>query len=141
MLSARWANGSQMAASHREAVLAALNANSNLTVVDGPAPKGTAPPYVVTYVYIPTETRNKVNSGTNETTVSIVTHSTAANTQSVAIVARQVRSSLLDQVMAVTGYVCTRITHESGSPPDWDDSTGVVVMAQIDQWDYTARLA
>lgn len=130
-----------MAASHRLAAKALLDANPNLTPRDGPAPKGTAPPYVVFYVYVPAEARNTINGPTDETTVTIITHSTAASALGVDIVSRNVRSALLDQTPVVDGYVCSRVEHSSGSPADWDDSTGVVVMAQIDQWDYIARPA
>lgn len=124
---------------HREAVDAALRANPNLTVYQGPLPKGIAPPYVAYYVTIAFEERTKLDGPTDSTRVTITTHSVATTGQGVAIVARNVRAALIDKALTVTGALCTRITHENGIPPGWSDATGTVVLEQIDEWDYTAR--
>lgn len=130
-----------MAADHTAAVLAALRTNPNLTVFEGPVPKGTAPPYVAVYVYYPNESREKMPPVTNRTDVIAITHSVASSQEGTRIVRNNVRTSLLDQRMSVTGALCSPITHEVGNPPDWDTSSGVTVMSAVDEWDYTARPA
>jgi hypothetical protein len=131
-----------VAADHASAVLAALQANPNLTAFRGPVPKGTAPPYVAVYTYLPHEDRSKLNQESTDTSaVTAITHSVASSQAGVEIVRRNVRTALLDQHMTVDGTQCSRITHEVGLPADWDDSSGVVVMAAVDEWDYTARPA
>lgn len=131
-----------MAADHPSAVLAALQANPNLTALAGPVPKGTAPPYVAVYVYIPYESRERINNTvTDHTDVIAITHSVAASAAGVAIVRKNVRTALLDQRMTVTGAQCSPVSHEVGLPADWDTSSGVTVMDAVDEWDYTARPA
>jgi len=124
---------------HAEAIVAKLRAHPYLTVIDGPADGTQAPPYVVVYVYTPDESRTKLEGGTDETWVTIVTHSIAATIDGARIVRRNVRQALLDQRLTVEGWRCERISHESGNPADWDDSTGIRVMDAVDEWDYRAE--
>lgn len=130
-----------MAADHPSAILAALRANVNLNVKDGAVPSGTAPPYVAVYVYFGRETREGLPPVTNNTPVMIVTHSVGANATAARGVASYVRAALLDVRMTVTGAQCSPTTHEASQPPMRDESTGVLVLDQVDEWDYTARPA
>lgn len=126
---------------HRAAALAKLAANPNLTVLDGPADGTKPPPYVVVYVHVPGETRSKLEGVTDRTTITIVTHSVATTAIGAGIVARNVRAALLDQVLAVPGWRCRRISHEVGRAPDWDTTTGTKLMDAVDEWDYLTEPA
>ncbi len=123
---------------HTTALLALLRADVRLTVHDGPAPDGAVRPYVVVYVHVPGESRTKLDGPTDETWVTVTTHSVADTAEGARIVARNVRSVLLDKRPVVAGWVCDRIAHAAGRPATWDESTQVTVMDAVDQWDYRA---
>lgn len=123
---------------HRDAVVTFLRTNVNLTVFDGTAPLGTALPYVAVYVYLPTEHRSTLNGPTDYTEVTIITHTIAATVEAAWVVAKQVRLTLLDQRIPVTGLNCSRIEHALGQVPQYDDATGNLIVNAVDQWDYFA---
>lgn len=125
-----------MDAEHAAAVIARLRAHPSLTVVDGPASGTQAPPYVVVYVYVPDERRTKLDGPTDESTVTVVTHSVATSASGARVVRRNVRQQLLDHRLTVPGWTCKRISHPTGDPADWDTSTGTKLMDAVDEWDY-----
>ncbi|MGH3504318.1 MAG: hypothetical protein ACRDQA_25980 [Nocardioidaceae bacterium] len=127
---------------HREAVAAALAADPDLAVYDGPPKTGEPlrkPPYVVVYVYTPFEDRTKLCGTTDETTVTAITHSVGGSIAAAEIVARNVRRNLLDATLTVGGWECWSIRHESGQPTRWDDTTGETVADTVDEWQYLAE--
>jgi hypothetical protein len=129
---------------HAAAIAALLAATPNLLhVYDGPPrddePPRT-PPYVTFYVHVPYEARTRLNqTGTDETWITVTTHSVAGTMEGARIVAANVRTALVDVAPTVEGWACGRLYHESGSPPDWDSSTGALVADQVDQWDYRCK--
>ncbi len=122
---------------HADALLGLLRADSVLKVQDGAVAKGTVPPYVVVYIALVTPDGQVVNSapltGASERVVMrAYCHSVGANGQAARAVAQRVRTALLDVVPTIAGRECWPIRHEDSQPPDRDETTGVLVMDQVD---------
>jgi hypothetical protein len=124
---------------HRQAILDRLRAHQYLTVLDGPADGTQAPPYVVVYVTVPDERRTKLCGDTDETWITVTTHSVAENPTGASIVAKNVRQQLLDFRPAVLGWACSRIGHELGRAPDTSTIAGQTYLDAVDEWDYRAE--
>lgn len=66
--------------------------------------------------------------------LTVTTHSVGGNAQAARQVADIVRTALTGVVPAVAGRACYPIVREAGAPPQRDESTGTLVMDQIDTY-------
>lgn len=126
---------------HGVAVSALLEADPSLTVFAKRVPNLTNPPYVRLYVSIDQETYEGLCGTTDTARVRLTTHSVGPNDDGAWIVQDRVRARLLDVAPTVAGWLCSRIRHDTGVPPDRDESTGREVIDAIDVWTYTATPA
>lgn len=123
---------------HADAVLARLRSATGtpaLTVLDGVAPAGQTPPYVLVYLHMEAPEgadSRSVTGGSSRLVVRVYCHCVGANAVAARAVSQRVRGVLLDTVLAVTGRVCWPVRHEESQPPQRDESTGVLVMDQVD---------
>jgi hypothetical protein len=122
------------------ALLALLGTNTNLTVVDGDVAVGQEPPYVVVYLAGAPHAGDDLNGRSTEASPRAYVHSVGKTPAAARIVSGQVASTIIDQRLSVSGWSCGPIKSELSNPPERDESTGVVVMDQIDvyRWRMTA---
>lgn len=126
---------------HAAAFLALLDADNTapaLVVHDGRVPDAGAPPYVLVYVTASTPDAVQAPALVDLTMNSDVIearaycHSVGGNAQAARAVAGRVRAALLNVTPAVAGRVCWPIRYDDGQAPQRDESTGVLVMDQVD---------
>jgi len=126
---------------HAAAVLALLNAaiTSPRKVFDGKVDANIDPgtnPYVLVYFdSSDPEFDFEANAWRFEMTATL--HAVGGSAQAARQVADMARSALVAVRPTVAGRSCFPITRETGMPPQRDESTGVLVMDQIDV--YTIR--
>lgn len=122
------------------AFLALLGTNTNLTVIDGDVPVGQEPPYIVVYTAGGPDEGDNLGLRSNEATVRAYCHSVGETAAAARIIAGQAAATIVDQRLTVTGWSCGPIKRELSNPPERDESTGVVVMDQVDvyRWRMTA---
>lgn len=125
------------------AVLALLATDANLTTYDGRVPtdpttgKLPARPYVV--VYGPSDGAGawSVDSlaGASQRVDGVVTTTVVGDSAaSVRIIAKRVRSLLLDTVLDVTGRASFPVRHEAGQDVRRDDDVSPPVLYAVDRW-------
>jgi hypothetical protein len=126
---------------HAAAVLALLAADTglpSLVYFDGFVPPATSPPYVVVYFAFdqPEPAQDSQSSSLVMTSArvdcSVYCHSVGANGIAARAVAARVSAALLDITPAVTGRACFPLRHVDTQPMARDESTGVLVMDQVD---------
>jgi len=122
------------------ALLALLGTNTNLTVVDGDVAVGQQPPYLVVYTSGGPEEGDNLGLYSNEATMRAYLHSTGETAAAARIIAGRAAATIIDQRLTVAGWACGPIKHELSQPPQRDESTGSVVMDQVDvyRWQMTA---
>lgn len=126
---------------HAAAVLTLLDAENGpppLVFFDGFVPASTLPPYVVVYFdfdhlepSLDLQTSG-LTATSDRTDCHITCHAVGANSTAARAVAGRVRAALLDVSPAVTGRQSWPIRHVDNQPVQRDESTGVLVMDQVD---------
>lgn len=130
-----------MIAEHAAPVLAALQALTPVvTVSDGPVNPQTPPalPYVVPYLYLDMPEAVSLEEAADRVTCTAIVHAVAGNAAAVRIVADRVMAALIGLRPAVAGRSCARIRLVDSRPPDWDRSTGQLVMDQVSVFEYVS---
>ncbi|MCX4470451.1 hypothetical protein OOK41_09045 [Micromonospora sp. NBC_01655] len=121
---------------HADAVLGLLQAApGSMKVLDGAAPSGTVPPYVLVYFADadPELPDSRPLDGVSQRHILwAYVHSVGGNAAAARALGERVRAALLDVVPSVTGRECFPIRREDGQPPQRDESTGVLVMDRVD---------
>lgn len=126
---------------HATAVLALLTADSLLTVYDGQVPDTHASTYVLVYMARHDVLGDDLGFPSSEAVVRFYAHSVGQNAAGARIVAGRVRAALLDKVPTVSGRVCWPIRHETSIPPTRNESTGELVMDQVDTYVLRSKAA
>jgi hypothetical protein len=122
---------------HAAVVLALLDADNAappLNVHDGKVPDGTDPsvsPYVLVY-FDSNDPDSDFNAVPYTFTLTATCHCVGGSAKAARMVADRVRVALVGMTPTVAGRSCYPITREPGLPPQRDESTGVLVMDQID---------
>jgi hypothetical protein len=123
---------------HMAAVLALLNAviTPPRKVFDGKVDANTDPaatPYVLVY---PDSNDPEFDFEANpwRFEMTVTCHCVGGNAQAARQMADLARTALLAVRPTISGRTCFPITREPGTPPQRDESTGVLVMDQIDQY-------
>lgn len=121
--------------------LALLTADTSLTVYDGVVAAGAVPPYVVVYGTVARPSDDPNNSGDGKTRVWTprwICHCVGGNAMAARAVAQRVRSALLDVRPTVAGFTAGAVgpirMDSDPSPPSKDETTGVVVMDQVETY-------
>lgn len=130
-----------MIAEHAEPVLAALRGIvPAVTVSDGPVNPQSPPtlPYVVPYLYVDMPEAVSLEEAADRVTCTAIIHSMAGNSAAVRIVTDRVVAALVGLRPAVAGRSCARIRLVDSRPPDWDRSTGQLVMDQVSVFEYVS---
>ena len=127
---------SNILADHRTAVVDLLTAGVD-TFFDGAVPSNPppSPPYVVGYVHIeslPGVDGNTLSGVSATVTTRVICHCVGSDAVGSMAMAWQARSALLDVTPAVAGRSCAQILQESSAPPARDETTGSLVMDQVD---------
>ncbi|TBL44243.1 hypothetical protein EYA84_02025 [Verrucosispora sp. SN26_14.1] len=123
---------------HAAAFLDLLRADDRLTVLDGEVPDEVRPPYVLVYITVDDSDGQSPDWGdgldgdSGVVTARAYCHSVGGSADAARIVAGYVREDLLDREPPVEGRTQGKIRKDFSSPPVKDESTGVVVMDQID---------
>ena len=122
---------------HAAAVLSLLTAaiTTPRKVFDGKVDDGTDPratPYILVY-FDSADPEFDFRAAPWSFELSITVHAVGGNAQAARQMADLARGALIGVIPAVSGRTCYPITRaESGTPPQRDESTGVLVMDQID---------
>ncbi|TDB81645.1 DUF3168 domain-containing protein [Micromonospora fluostatini] len=120
---------------HTAAVLALLQGapgTTPLVALDGHVPAGRVPPYVLVYFADNDPEDRSLEDRQDRYVLWVYCHNVGGNADAARAVATRVRSALLGVVPVVAGRDCWPIRREDGDPPDRDESTGVLVMDQVD---------
>jgi hypothetical protein len=114
------------------------NASPPLAVYDGFVPTGVRPPYVVAYfsaehpdASIDSQSSDLANGSYREDTYAYC-HCVGSNAIAARAVASRVQAALLDVLPVISGRSCWPIRHTENQPATRDESTGVLVMDQVD---------
>ena len=127
-----------MIQAHADAVLAKLRAavgSPALVVYDGQVPEDPAPAYVVVYLHAETPElpdSRSVQGASERFVVSVYCHCVGGAAVAARAVAQRVRGALLDVVLIVPGRRCFPVRHADSQPPQRDETTGRLVMDQVD---------
>jgi hypothetical protein len=135
----------QLDEQHAQVFLAALASNPNLTVsraFDGVVPSPTPdPPWVLTYVTV-SWPRDGIGTALTAQQVTVTAtatcHCVGLNAAAARAVGMQVRSSLLNLKPVIAGRSCTPVKQDESLAPDRDESTGRLVMDQVQVFSYTS---
>lgn len=127
---------------HAASILALLDADDvspALVVRDGVVPSGSVPPYVLVYFAVDSPEAGIDFGGTSDLSYSsrrvdcyAYCHSVGGNGAAARAVAARVRAVLLDVVPTITGRTAFPIRLTESQPPVRDETTGVLVMDQVD---------
>lgn len=123
---------------HADAVLALLRAAPglpSLVVHDGKVPDGAGPPYVLVYLHAETpelSDSRSVQGRSERFVLNVYCHSVGGAASASRAVAQRVRGALLDVTPTIGGRRCWPIRHTESQPPRRDESTGPLVMDQVD---------
>jgi hypothetical protein len=129
---------------HADAFLARLRADSQLVTLDGATDKSSAPPYVLVYLTFWTPDgeiapdKVPLTFDTDVLEVRGYCHSVGANAMASRAVAQRVRAALLNQRLTIPGRDCFPIRWKDGNPAQRDESTGVLVIDQVDVYGFTS---
>ncbi|GIF14787.1 hypothetical protein [Actinoplanes teichomyceticus] len=130
-----------MNSSHAAPVLAALRAlTPALTISDGPVDPASPPalPYAVAYVHIDMPEAVSLEEVADRVTCTAIVHSVAGNAEAVRKVTDRVIGALVGLRPEVPGRSCSRLAMVDSRPPDWDRSTGRLVMTQATVFEYVS---
>ena len=127
---------------HAQVFLAALASNTNLTDFDGKVPDPTPdPPWVLTYVTV-SWPRDGIGTALTAQQVTVTAtatcHCVGLNAAAARAVGMQVRSSLLNLKPVIAGRICSPVKQDDSQPPDRDESTGRLVMDQVQVFSFTS---
>lgn len=126
------------AATVRALLAAAPPESTPLVVYSGQIPQGAAPPYVRVYIHAESPRESESQSLTGSTAerlmVWIILHCVGANDDAARAVAYRARGALLDVTPTIAGRSCWPIRQESSIPPDPNETTGVMVVDQVDTY-------
>lgn len=132
---------------HAQAVLDLLDADNApppLVVFDGAVPKDPAtgksrtPPYVLVYFTVSTPSgempadSTSLDMDSDRVVLRAYCHNVGGSAQAARIVAGRTRGALLNMTPAISGRTCWPIRHDEGQPAQRDESTGVLVLDQVD---------
>lgn len=121
---------------HRDAVLSLLRAPNALpapvVAYDDAVPNGTLPPYVRVYTTVSYPGMEDLTNKSNRAVLRVICHCAGGSSTGAAVVATAVRAVLLDVVPAVAGRACFPIRNEASVTARPDETTGVLVMDQIE---------
>lgn len=123
---------------HANALLALIRAAAGspaLVVypdISGNVPSGATPPYARVYVVVQSVGDDGLRETSGRVIARAVVHSVGANDIAARAVAGRVSDALLDVTPTIAGRLCFPIRHEDNVPPQRDESTGVVVIDQVD---------
>lgn len=131
---------------HADAFLALLRAAPGpaLAVHDGAVPPEGTPPYALVYFYVETPdglaAADKVPLTFNSDVLECWAYVHCVDTTAVGAraVSGRVRSAVLNVTPVVTGRTCFPIRWRQGQPPQRDESTGPLVMDQVDTYGWTS---
>lgn len=127
-----------MIQAHADAMLALLDADNGpppLVVLDGAVPTGQRPPYVLIYFTDadPEQSGSRRLTGESRRHVTrAYSHSVGGDAVAARGVAQRVRAAWLDVVPVIAGRTCFPIRREEGQPAERDETTGTLVMDQVD---------
>lgn len=127
---------------HADAVLELLRAapgSPGLAVVpppNGTVPSDLAPPYVRVYITVQRPDGTDLSGQSDLAVCRVYLHQVGANDTAARAVAQRCAGVLLDVTPVVPGRVCWPIRHEANQPPDRDESTGLLVMDQVDTYTF-----
>lgn len=124
---------------HAAAILAALRATP-LTVYpleNGQpgtemVPAKAGPPYVVAWIQVRYILGPTIDLRSTRAVTTVTLHSVGLTDTAARVVAGVARDALLDLVPTITGRRCWPIRHDDGQPPRPDESTGRLVVDQVD---------
>jgi hypothetical protein len=123
---------------HADAVLALLRAAAGspplqvLPLEDGTVPAGLAPPYARAYVTVERTGGTDLSGDSDLAICRTILHQIGADDIAARAVADRCAGALLDVTPTVPGRVCWPIRHEAQRPPTRDESTGPMVIDQVD---------
>jgi hypothetical protein len=125
---------------HAVAILGLLRAVPDLMVyppADGEGdgqivPTVGTPPYVVAYIQVSYALGPTIDLLSSRAVVRATCHSVGANDIAARVVAGRVRAALLDVVPTIPGRKPYPIRYDDGQPPRPDESTGPLVVDQVD---------
>ena len=124
-----------MIAEHAAAMIALLEADTDLKVLDGKVPKGTVAPYVLVYFASsdPEEVESRPMTGRSERHVArAYAHCVGTTAASSRVVANRVRTAWLDVKPTITGRQCQPIRREEGVQGERDETTGALSLDLVE---------
>lgn len=123
---------------HADAVLQLLRAAPGspplqvLPLEDGTVPPGVVAPYVRAYIAVERTGGTDLSGSSDIAVCRAYLHQVGANDVAARAVADRCAAALLDVTPVVPGRACWPIRHEAQQPPARDESTGPMVVDQVD---------
>ena len=121
---------------HAQAVLTLIDNATAIPVYDGKVPDGATVPYVVVY-FDSADPEFDFASQAWQFVLTATVHCVGGNAQAARQIGDVVRSALLAVRPTVANRSCWPVTRDDGQPPQRDETTGSLLMDQIDL--YTVR--
>jgi hypothetical protein len=107
-------------------------------LADGTVPGNLVPPYVRVYITVNRPDGTDLSGRSDLAVCRAYLHQVGANDTAARAVAQRCAGVLLDVTPVVSGRECWPIRHEMNQPPERDESTGRLVMDQVDTFTFSS---
>ena len=107
-------------------------------MLDGAVPNGTIAPYVLVYFTVVTPSgetpadSTPITMDSDRVVARAYCHCVGATATAARVIACRVRTRLLNVTPTITGRECWPIRQDDSQPPQRDETTGTLVMDQVD---------
>ena len=95
-------------------------------------PTGAVPPYVVAWIQVRYDLGPTIDLRSTRAIARATCHSVGLTDAAARVVAGRVRTALLDLIPTIPDRKCWPIRYDDGQPPRNDESTGRLVVDQVD---------
>jgi hypothetical protein len=132
---------------HATAFLALLATDAQLTTYDGAVPATPATQYALVYFYVETPdglvAPDKVPLTFDSDVINAraYVHCVGSDAIAARAISGRVRARVLNVTLTIANRACFPIRWAEGSPPRRDESTGPLVMDQVDVYGWTSNPA
>lgn len=125
---------------HAAPILAALNSSGApaLRVFDGSVDARTVPPYLVAYISTTAPEATSLEEPWDKVTCTAVIHYVGSNAAACRVLADRGWAALLGLTPEIDGRDCGPIRLVDSQPPRRDESTGQLIVDQVDVFEYAS---
>lgn len=125
---------------HAAPFLVALKGQGSpaMKVSDGSVDPKTLPPYVIVYFSATTPEATSLEDAYDRVEATAIVHYVGSNAEACRLLADRGWDALIGRVPEIAGRMCGPIRLVDSQPPRRDESTGVLIVDQVDVYQYVS---